>query len=432
MFQSNWRWSSIMCKSTLLTVMTMLLAGLFFLTVPDSIASPLKDESTKKITEDYQASLDKDVLQNENQSDITVEQSNKVSFDKDDKLLIPQTETSPQNLRPLKKTDETNKDNQEKETISDTKSKKDTNELIEINEIKTKEEVSETKTDEVPETKTDNKAVSKTKKNIKKKSDKEKKIKKIELPKVRGKSFVEGVIGPLNYELNERFWGWRPNDYINVTDNVNNLQLGILEVTRRTVVVLAHRISRTGSNDKIDANLENAMNWLMIKAKQYWFPSPESKYNQAIDELNQYVERLERGRANFFVRTDNLIPLLQNYEDLLGGCDKNLTIKKDEDGPIGSSKADDYFYYAQGVAIAMGSIFRGIRKDFSVTLKSVQAEEILDQAIESCDNAANIAPWVVTEGSLSSIFANHRANIDQPINRIRFYMNVMIRTLKGY
>jgi len=253
-----------------------------------------------------------------------------------------------------------------------------------------------------------------------------------DLPKVKGYAFVNSVIKPLDYELNERFWGWRPNDIINFTDNINNIQRGILEVIRRTAMVLAHRLSRTGSNDTLDENLENAMNWLMIKADQYWFPSPESKYNLAIDELRRYLDRLERGRARFFVRTDNLIPLFSNYEDLLGGCDQSLTIKEDDDGPINSAKADNYFYYAQGVAIAMGSIFRGVRKDFFVTLESVQGTQILDEAIEACDVAASINPWLVTEGSLSSIFANHRANMDQPINRIRFYMNVLIKTLKGY
>jgi len=253
-----------------------------------------------------------------------------------------------------------------------------------------------------------------------------------EVTRVTGYAFIESVIQPLDYELNERFWGWRPNDIINVTDNVNNIQLGILEVLRRTVVVLVHRISRTGSNDTVDENLENAMNWLMIKAKQYWFPSPESKYNEAINELKTYVNRLERGRARFYIRTDNLIPLLEHYEDLLGGCDQSLTIKEDDEGLVTSSKADNYFYYAQGVAIALGSIFRGIRKDFYVTLESVQGTQILDEAIEASDIAANINPWIVTEGSLDSVFANHRANIDQPINRIRFYMNVLIKTLKGY
>ncbi|KPA15672.1 Uncharacterized conserved protein UCP029693 [Candidatus Magnetomorum sp. HK-1] len=427
MFQSQWRWSDIVSQSSLLTVLTVLLAGLFFLNVSKSIASPLNVEDSKNF--DVQAThQDENVPQNEKKSDLLNDVSN--TFQKKAELLIPQTETSPQNLEPRKSPQENSQEN-----LNETAEKNSDSKIPEADPKKANEDT------ETPQAKSekvlDKKAVSKSKtekpKKIKKKPPKEKIPEKIvEQPQVRGKAFVEGIITPLNNELNERFWGWRPNDFINVTDNVNNLQLGILEVTRRAVVVLAHRISRTGSNDTIDVNLENAMNWLMVKAQQYWFPSPESKYNQAIDELNQYINRLERGRASFFSRTDNLIPLLEHFEDLLGGCDKNLTIKEDEEGPISSSKADNYFYYAQGVAMAMGSIFRGIRKDFLVTLDSVQGTEIIDQAIKSCDNATNIDPWIITEGSFSSIFANHRANIDQPINRIRFYMNVLIRTLKGY
>ncbi|RLC30682.1 MAG: hypothetical protein DRH32_05390, partial [Deltaproteobacteria bacterium] len=56
---------------------------------------------------------------------------------------------------------------------------------------------------------------------------------------ITGVTFVRAVIAPLDHELNERFWGWRPNDVINITDNINNFQLGVLEVTRRTTVILS-------------------------------------------------------------------------------------------------------------------------------------------------------------------------------------------------
>ena len=60
---------------------------------------------------------------------------------------------------------------------------------------------------------------------------------------VQGTLFVDSVIKPINHELNERFWGWRPNDIINITDNVNEIQLGTLEVTRRTTVALTEKRS---------------------------------------------------------------------------------------------------------------------------------------------------------------------------------------------
>ncbi|MCX5882564.1 MAG: DUF2333 family protein, partial [Deltaproteobacteria bacterium] len=128
--------------------------------------------------------------------------------------------------------------------------------------------------------------------------------------KTPGVAFVTAAIKPLSYELNDRFWGWRPNDILNFTDNVNNFQLGVLEVTRRTTVVLTERLSRTGSVESLNKNLERAMDWLMTKPERYWFPSPESRYEDALAELAAYKNNLEKGDAVFYSRADTLLPLL--------------------------------------------------------------------------------------------------------------------------
>lgn len=249
-------------------------------------------------------------------------------------------------------------------------------------------------------------------------------------PRAKGVAFVEATIAPLNYELNERFWGWRPNDILNVTDNVNNLQLGVLEVTRRTVVALTERLSRTGVTAILDVNLENAMNWLMIKPRDYWFPSPESKYNASLNELRTYVKRLEKGEANFYTRTDNLIPLLMALEDLLGSCEENLVKTHEDDGSsLSFFKADDYFFYAKGVVSAMETILEGVMEDFMVVLESRRGTEVLHHAIESCHHAAEIDPLLITNSSLGGILANHRANLAAPLSHARFYLGVLIKTL---
>jgi len=202
-------------------------------------------------------------------------------------------------------------------------------------------------------------------------------------PKAKGVAFVEATIKPLSYELNERFYGWRVNDILDFTDNVNNFQLGVLEVTRRTAVSLTERISRTGTTASFDKNLENAMNWFMIKSDRYWFPSPESKYKAGLDELKKYKEKLEKGEANFYTRPDNLIPLLMAYEDLLGSCEENLVKVKEDDGsPVSFFKADDYFYYAQGIASAMGTILHAVLEDFLITVESRRGAEVLHHAID--------------------------------------------------
>ena len=249
-------------------------------------------------------------------------------------------------------------------------------------------------------------------------------------PMPKGVAFVEATIKPMQYELEERWWGWRPNDLIDITDNVNNFQLGVLEVTRRTTIALGERISRHGSTDAFDENLENAMNWFMVKATSYWFPSAESKYRDGLEELQIYLEKLKAGEATFYTRTDNLIPLLASFEDLLGSCDENLVKQFNEDGsPVSFFAVDNYFYYTQGVASAMVSILEAVHHDFLLTLESRNGTELLHHAIESCHWAGQLDPWMILNRDLDSIFANHRANMAAPISHARFYIGQLIKTL---
>jgi len=245
-----------------------------------------------------------------------------------------------------------------------------------------------------------------------------------------GVAFVDAVIKPLEYELREHFWGWRPNDILDFTDNVNEFQLGVLEVTRRTAVILAERISRTGTTASFDPNLEQAMNWFMIKAESYWFPTPESKYRDGLEEFRAYREKLVRGEARFFTRTDNLIPLLMAYEDLLGSCEENLVKTREDDGSeVSFFTADDYFYYGQGVASALVPILEAVAVDFGPTVESRRGSEVLHHAIESSREASEIHPWVITNSGLSGILANHRANLAAPLSHARFFLGVLIKTL---
>jgi hypothetical protein len=70
-----------------------------------------------------------------------------------------------------------------------------------------------------------------------------------------------------------------------------------------------------------------------------------------------------------------------------------------------------------------------VQADFNEIVESRKGTEVLHHAIESCLIAIKIDPWVVTNSSLSSIFANHRANMAAPISHARFYMGVLIKTL---
>ncbi len=248
--------------------------------------------------------------------------------------------------------------------------------------------------------------------------------------KPRGVEFVDALIGPIEYEL-KRLWSWRPNDIIQFTDNVNEMQLGVLEVTRRASVVLTDKISRTGSTASLNPHLERAMNAFMIKTDSYWFPAPEQEYREAIKNLREYQEQLRRGEAFFYTRTDNLIPLLRVFEQLMGSCDENLVKSHEDDGsPVSTFRADNYFYYAKGAAIAVSSILEAVEKDFDRVLEVRSAKEVLHHALEAAHHAAHMKPWLfVTEASHNGIFANHRANMATHISHVRFYLGLLAETL---
>ncbi len=249
-------------------------------------------------------------------------------------------------------------------------------------------------------------------------------------PKAVGVAFMEATISVLDYELNDRFWGWRPNDLIRFTDNVENMQLGVLEVVRRTSVVLMERLSRHGVAGSIDKNLENAMNWLMINSDRYWLPSAEQKYNDSLQEFRSYAEKLERGEARFYVRTDTLIPLLGSLADLAGSSDENLVKSYEEGGsPVSWFMTDDYFYYAKGVARAMVRILEAVGEDFSDVLEARHGTDLLNRAVHACHVASELEPWVVTNAPLDGILANHRANMAAEISHVRYFLSVLATSL---
>lgn len=249
-------------------------------------------------------------------------------------------------------------------------------------------------------------------------------------PRIKGIAFMEAFIKPMNFEVNERFWGWRPNDLIEFTDNVNNYQLGVLETTRRTIEVLDEHISRTGSTQSRIKHLERARSNFMIAADKYWLPSAENSYQDALDAARQYKEQLENETTYFYTRTANLLPLLRAYEYLLGSCDDNLVKRNEEDGkPVSSFRSDDYFYYAQGVAASMVTILEAVAIDFTQTIEPRRGTEVLHHAIESLHHATEVDPIIILNSSPDSLLANHRLNLAGPISHARFFIGLLIETL---
>jgi hypothetical protein len=233
---------------------------------------------------------------------------------------------------------------------------------------------------------------------------------------VKGEVFTEALIMIMDQQVSKTWFGWRPNSIIfgkfGLTDNVNNTQLGVLEVARRTVVVLNEHMTRFATTEAYNPRVNEAMNFFMVSPDKYWFPSASGKYREAMQDLEKYIQNLQVGRARFYSRVDYLIALLSNYKDLLGSSYHNLIKDTEADGQTVSwFMVDDYFYYSQGIALSMAEMLEAVTKEFHQELQKKNSHKLLDDAIHALHGASHLTPWIVTNGSKDGILANHRANM---------------------
>jgi hypothetical protein len=247
---------------------------------------------------------------------------------------------------------------------------------------------------------------------------------------IAGVAFTEKLTELLDYELNGRFWGWRPNDLFigRLTDNINEFQLGALEAMRYTAIKLKETLTRFGDADAYDPNLVAAVNLLMNRADQFWFPSTESQYEEALKELQAFLENLKQGKSRFYYRTDNLLSLIASYKDLLGNCHENLVKETEPDGSrVSHFQADNYFYYCQGVAHVMFEILKTVRVGFVEQLQTIDAVALMDRIVEDLKRASESGPWLITNSHDDDILANHRYNLAAPISGALHNMSTMLR-----
>ena len=236
---------------------------------------------------------------------------------------------------------------------------------------------------------------------------------------IPGVAFTQKLVELLDYELNGRFWGWRPNDLLigRFTDNINEFQLGVLEASRYTAKTLKENLTRSGDADAYDPNLVEAVNLLMSPADTFWFPSSESQYEEALENLQEFLNNLRQGKSQFYYRTENLQALISSYKDLLGNCLENLVKLEEPDGSgVSHFRADNYFYYCQGAAHVMHEMLRTVRVDFVEQLQTIEAVALMNNIVEDLERASENDPWLITNGGDDGILANHRYNLAASIS----------------
>jgi hypothetical protein len=171
-------------------------------------------------------------------------------------------------------------------------------------------------------------------------------------------------------------------------------------------------LTRFATTEAYNPQVNDAMNFFMVSADKYWFPSASGKYQEAMNNLEVYIRDLHKGRSRFYPRVDNLIALLNKYKHLLGSSFHNLIKDREADGkPISWGMADDYFYFSQGIALGMADMLEAVSKEFHQELQKKNSHKLLEDGIHALRQAASLAPWIVFNGSKDGWIANHRANL---------------------
>lgn len=236
-----------------------------------------------------------------------------------------------------------------------------------------------------------------------------------------GALLIDAVFNQLERELGT-FYGWSVNDIFPATvamDNRANRQKGIIFATRMLENFFATRLSKLGKTDNENSNLKKIREELLVfSADKYGFlifPSPETKYREALKLKDAYKKELLEGKAVFNLKTNDLYDLLsfitsESFLDQANGEIKN----KD----IDFSQIDDKMYYVQGVILVL--------RDFVNVLAKVDENSMLDKgaienlliAFDNMDEVCNFNPLIIAESKDDSMIPSHLSKVASIVDTI--------------
>jgi len=240
-------------------------------------------------------------------------------------------------------------------------------------------------------------------------------------------------------------------------DNMPNWEYGVLVQIRDMARVLRNDFGMAQSTSTEDKDLSQAEPAFNNDSDKWLWPSSESKYQEGINYLYNYLERLmdtDQQQAQFFSRADNLVDWLQVVEKRLGSLSQRLSasvgqerINIDLAGDAQAQQAtrspdsmviktswfeiDDIFYEARGTAWALTQLLYAINEDFKPVLKKKNAQISLKQIIRELE-ATQVSVWspIILNGSGFGMTANHSLVMASYISRANTAIIDLKRLLK--
>ena len=246
--------------------------------------------------------------------------------------------------------------------------------------------------------------------------------------------------------LNKR-GGYLSNDVMPPSlwlDNIPNWEFGVLVQVRDLSRALRNDFSRSQSQSVEDKDLILAEPQFHFDNSSWFLPSTESEYQEGIDALYGYLQRLQDPNnpdAQFYARADNLQEWLGQVEKRLGSLSQRLSasvgqvrlntdLAGDADAVQSTSTSsqvtvktpwseiDDVFYESRGAAWALAHLLKAVEIDFESVLQKKNALISLRQIIRELE-ATQETLWspMILNGSGFGIFANHSLVMASYISR---------------
>lgn len=227
-------------------------------------------------------------------------------------------------------------------------------------------------------------------------------------------------------------------------DNMPSWEYGVLVQVRDMTRALRKDFARSQSQSAEDGDLAKAEPLFNFDNRSWVLPSSESQYQDGINALTRYQNRLAdpaQNNALFYARADNLNNWLGDVGTRLGSLSQrlsasvgrvklNASLKTEVVVPGQAPQVDEevvetpwmqidnVFYEARGQAWALSHLLRAVEVDFADVLAKKNATVSVRQIIRELE-ASQEPVWspMILNGSGFGILANHSLVMANYISR---------------
>lgn len=220
-------------------------------------------------------------------------------------------------------------------------------------------------------------------------------------------------------------WDWKETPFF---DNRAAFQLGTNQVVRRTAVELVDRLGRVRGTSSINRNLQAAREaanyredaWVFTFSPPFLQPSTQARLREARAKLLEFNDELASCDADFDTRADNLLQFMDRVTADIGSTSDILQRRMQQASAFGfDRRADDRFWFAYGQLYAYHGILTGMRSDFRGVFEQRNLNNLWDRVDGQLKDVLRTQPFVVANGSASSLIKSHLESIGFDLLRVR-------------